>query len=77
MSKGPNKVSQDALPAEPSDEPTFVTRRWKGVLDVYECQVCFRQFNLRDDVILHVVAHYPEAEQETALDRFMKEYKKE
>jgi hypothetical protein len=53
--------------------PDFTEHLWKGKVRVWRCVRCGHNENTRDDIVLHVVAHYPVAERTSALERLMKE----
>jgi hypothetical protein len=51
----------------------YIPLMWKGVIPVYKCIECGWVSEIEDNMILHCVAHLPEAEQETALELLVKE----
>lgn len=46
---------------------------WKHVKEVFQCVACDACRDEVDDIILHVILHYPKAEQETIFNQLIKE----
>ena len=51
----------------------YEKKRWKDVLDVYQCANCGHCENDEDGMILHVIAHAPKAERESLFNKLIKE----
>lgn len=60
--------------AQPEQE-LFSEAPWKGTVNVYICNTCTHCTMKKDDIILHVVSHFPEAERSAMLDKLLKENK--
>lgn len=59
--------------AEPIEEKAdYEPRSWKDVLIVYHCNHCGTDMTSEDNMKLHIVKHYPEAEQNSVLDKLTK-----
>lgn len=63
---------ESALP-EPSE--AYSTAQWRGTLNVYICNICMHCSMHEDDMKIHVVSHYPEAQRAGILDKLVKENK--
>jgi len=69
----------DMLPEELIEKTTEKTnlywekRNWAGVKDVYMCKMCGEYRDSKDDMITHIVDHYPTNEQNQILDQLVKE----
>lgn len=66
----------EPLPAasEPEPQPAkeyYTLQSWKGKVDVYMCSQCAACITKEDDMILHVVGHYPEPEKSRLLDELV------
>ena len=51
--------------------------KWKGVMDVLKCKNCGHSESgedKKDQMILHVVTHFPKSEQEKLFNKLVKEY---
>lgn len=73
MSKAKLKVAVKAEP-EVKESHTFSVVDWKGKVKVFVCETCnFSTSTSRDDMVLHIVGHYPESMQESVLTELMKE----
>jgi hypothetical protein len=44
---------------------------WKNVVPVYVCQVCGKNDNSEDEMILHVLTHEPDKKQEKILNEIL------
>jgi hypothetical protein len=47
---------------------------WKGVKDVLKCKNCGHFEDDKDQMILHVITHFPKSEQEKMFNKLVKEY---
>lgn len=47
---------------------------WRGRIPIWICETCERQFEDEERIIMHVLNHYKEDEQEQLLTRLLKEY---
>ena len=61
------KVQEVAI----EEKPLIVLREWGAGIIVHECAQCGRQFDSRDEAVLHVVNHYPEKERQGVLDKLI------
>jgi hypothetical protein len=51
--------------------------KWKGVMDVLKCRNCGHSESgedKKDQMILHVITHFPKSEQEKLFNKLVKEY---
>ena len=51
----------------------YEMRMWSGVIPVFVCSKCGRQMDSEDDMMLHIVGHYPKEEREIVLNRLVKD----
>lgn len=51
----------------------FTREMWKGVKEVFKCARCGQFRNTRDEMIEHVLLHFPKSEQESILEKLLKE----
>jgi len=54
-------------------EVYFTREMWKGVKEVLKCAKCGQFRNTRDEMIEHVLLHFPKSEQESILEKLLKE----
>jgi hypothetical protein len=47
---------------------------WKGVKNVLKCKNCGHCEDDKDQMILHVITHFPKSEQEEMFNKLVKEY---
>lgn len=70
----PEPQNADAPATMPEvDKLSFTTRPWAGVKDVFECNTCKTQRDLKDEITLHILSHVPMSEQEALLTKLTKE----
>jgi hypothetical protein len=50
----------------------YTEKLWKGVKQIFICARCGQSLSSEDDMILHVVAYYPEGLQSDLLDELVK-----
>lgn len=67
--KQPRKAVIESLTAPGS----YSVRMWRGKIPVYVCDFCGLQRDSKDDMILHVVGHYPKNKQEKVFDYLVKD----
>jgi len=73
-------VEQKAIVADVKPEVRreyWVTTKWKGVMDVLKCKNCGHcesGDDKKDQMILHVITHFPKSEQEKLFNKLVKEY---
>jgi len=51
--------------------------KWKGKIDVYKCKNCGHSESgedKKDQMILHVITHFPKSEQDKLFNKLVKEY---
>lgn len=51
----------------------FTREMWKGVKEVLKCAKCGEFRDTRDEMIEHVLLHFPKSEQESILEKLLKE----
>lgn len=51
----------------------FTREMWKGVKEVFKCARCGAFRDTRDEMIEHVLLHFPKSEQESILEKLLKE----
>ena len=54
-------------------EKPYSVRLWAGKIPVYVCNRCKVQMDSEDQIILHVVKHYPKNQQNDVFDFLVKE----
>ena len=67
---------QEVTKKKPKEKPfecPFEVRMWHNIIPVYCCLKCDKQFDERDAAIVHVLTHYPEAEQPGILEKLIQE----
>ena len=67
----PKKVEPVVKKAEPK-KPLFTEVKWKGIKKVYRCEKCGWNEDTKDQMILHVLEHFPVPEREKILERLVK-----
>lgn len=50
------------------DKEPYTSRLWAGRLTVYFCNLCNAQDRQEDNMIMHVLGHFPEDSRETLLE---------
>lgn len=58
---------------EVAQEKYFTAESWKGVKTVFKCAKCETFRDTRDEMIEHVLLHYPKDEQEKIFNQLVKE----
>lgn len=51
----------------------YEKKKWKDVLDIYQCSFCGHCENDEDSMILHVITHAPKNERDSLFDKLIKE----
>ena len=54
-------------------QPLYQKVHWKGNTYTHVCTKCFTNIFDQDDMILHVVKHFPDSQQPAMLDKLLKE----
>lgn len=54
-------------------EVYFTSVMWKGVKEVFKCATCGECRDTRDEIVEHVLLHFPKGEQERIFEELMKE----
>jgi len=76
----PDRPEQADLSPETGKEepkPVYYTKQpWKGVMYVFTCTACKTFRTQEDEIILHVLEHYPKAEQPALLEKLISEKEK-
>jgi len=57
-------------------KPFYTLAMWAGVLPIYKCSSCGLDANNEDDMILHILKHYPELQRYEILNNALKEKNK-
>lgn len=72
--KAQKDVEAAAPPQEVEKKKTyFDVLMWKGVKEVYRCAECGRQHDHKDDLILHIINHYPPDKRMAVMNELLKE----
>jgi hypothetical protein len=73
-------VTEKAIVADVKPEARrefWEVTKWKGVMDVYKCKNCGHSESgedKKDQMILHVITHFPKSEQDNLFNKLVKEY---
>ena len=69
------RIEPEVIESErsPTYDDYIEKRLWAGVKTVYVCRSCGRQEDDEDDMILHILSHFPENEREKILDILVKD----
>ena len=67
------RIEPEVIHSTPTYEDYIEKRLWAGVKTVYVCRSCGRQEDDEDDMILHILSHFPENEKESLLNILIKE----
>lgn len=67
------RIEPEVIHSTPTYEDYIEQRLWAGVKTVYVCRSCGRQEDDEDDMILHILSHFPEDEKESLLNILIKE----
>jgi len=60
--------------AAPQVYDDFIEKRqWAGIRQIYVCRSCGRQEDSEDDMILHILTHFPVDERESILNTLVKD----
>lgn len=73
----PERANPEPLEtAEAASEPQpkyFTRAMWKNTLEVFKCVRCSEFRNTKDEMIDHILLHYPREEQERVLEELVLE----
>jgi hypothetical protein len=58
---------------EEGKQSHFEIVKWKGVKDVFKCSRCETCRDTRDEMVEHVLLHFPANEREAIFEELMKE----
>jgi hypothetical protein len=73
-------VTEKAIVADVKPEARrefWEVTKWKGVMDVLKCKNCGHSESgedKKDQMILHVITHFPKSEQNKMFEKLVKEY---
>jgi len=73
-------VTEKAIVADVKPEARrefWEVTKWKGVMDVLKCRNCGHSESgedKKDQMILHVITHFPKSEQDKLFNKLVKEY---
>jgi len=68
--------SQDSLKETQGEKPevnAYEMKHWGGTIYIAVCSFCGKQADSEDDMILHVLNHYPGKDRDKILDKLVKE----
>ena len=72
-----DKIYIETLEMGEKPEVFYHEHLWSGVKKIYICNICGRNFDEQDRMIMHVLKHKPEDERAELLDKLVKEIENE
>jgi hypothetical protein len=64
VQRGSTENKSDFIDPASGAQVYFETVMWKDMLPVYKCSHCGSFYNLREDIVSHVLLHYPPEDRE-------------
>ena len=64
VQRGSSENKSDFIDPASGTQLYFETVMWKDVLPVYKCSHCGVFYNEREDIVSHVLSHYPAEERQ-------------
>ena len=67
-----DKPKPEPIP-KPEPKKYYSVTMWKGIKQVFKCEICGTFRDTKDAVIEHLLLHFPRSQQESILDQLVKE----